>query len=53
MFAAGDVMYLNILGQPMIVLSSEKVARDLADKRSGIYSDRPRFVLYSELCVVS
>ncbi|KAJ3485901.1 hypothetical protein NLI96_g4622 [Meripilus lineatus] len=39
----GDVMRLNVLQKTIIVLSSEKAANDLLDKRSGIYSDRPRF----------
>ncbi|KAF7360842.1 O-methylsterigmatocystin oxidoreductase [Mycena sanguinolenta] len=42
----GDVIYLNVLGKSMIVLNTEKVALDLLTKRSSIYSDRPRFVLY-------
>ncbi|KAF9463358.1 cytochrome P450 [Collybia nuda] len=45
----GDLVYLHILGHPMIVLSNLDVVRDLLDKRSSIYSDRPRFVLFSEL----
>ena len=51
--AQGHVMYLRVLGQPMIVLSSQEAVRDLLDKRSSIYSDRPRFVLFSELYVAS
>ncbi|KAJ7249131.1 cytochrome P450 [Mycena haematopus] len=42
----GDVMYFDVLGKPMIVLSTEKTAVDLLNKRSSIYSDRPRFILY-------
>lgn len=49
----GDLIYLHILGHPMIVLSSLDIVRDLLDKRSSIYSDRPRFVLFSELYVRS
>ena len=37
----------------MVILNSLQAARDLLDKRSSIYSDRPRFVLLAELCVVS
>ena len=37
----------------MIVLSSQEVVRDLMEKRSAIYSDRPRFVLFNELFVAS
>ncbi|KAJ7627403.1 cytochrome P450 [Roridomyces roridus] len=42
----GDVMYLEVLGNPMIVLNTEQVAVDLLNKRSAIYSDRPQFTLY-------
>ena len=40
----GDVMYFKTFGQPMIVLSSLKAATDLLEKRSTIYSGRPRLV---------
>ncbi len=33
-------MYISLLGQSVIVLSSVKAASDLLDKRSAIYSDR-------------
>ncbi|TFK37580.1 cytochrome P450 [Crucibulum laeve] len=45
----GDVVHVNVLGQPMIILNSLRSVRDLLDKRGSIYSDRPRFVLLSEL----
>ena len=50
---AGDVMHVKIFGQSMVILHSLQAARDLLDKRSSIYSDRPRFVLLSELYVLS
>jgi hypothetical protein len=37
----------------MIVLSNQEAVRDLMEKRSAIYSDRPRFVLFNELFVTS
>ena len=40
-------------GQPTIVFSSQEGGRDLMEKRSAIYSDRPRFVLLNELFVPS
>ncbi|KAH6912002.1 cytochrome P450 [Coprinopsis sp. MPI-PUGE-AT-0042] len=49
----GDVVYVQIFKQPMIILDSLQAARDLLDKRSAIYSDRPRFVLLSELYAAS
>ena len=33
-------MYLDVLGQPMIILGSHEVAIDLLEKRSANYSDR-------------
>lgn len=45
-------MHVKVFAQPMIVLNSLQAARDLLDRRSSIYSDRPRFVLLSELFVV-
>ncbi|KAI1788178.1 cytochrome P450 98A3 [Ganoderma leucocontextum] len=41
----GDVVYLSVLGQDTIVLGSLKAARDLLDKRSANYSDRPTSVM--------
>ncbi|KAM3462049.1 hypothetical protein MY5147_003260 [Beauveria neobassiana] len=41
-----DVLSVNILGQPVIVLNSVKAAVELLDKRGHFYSDRPRFVLF-------
>ncbi|KAJ7061161.1 cytochrome P450 [Mycena amicta] len=43
----GDVMYLSVLNRPaMIILDSLDAAEDLLEKRSLIYSDRPRLPLY-------
>ncbi|OAA75311.1 Cytochrome P450 [Akanthomyces lecanii RCEF 1005] len=41
-----DMLSVNILGQPVIILNSVKAAVDLLDKRGLNYSDRPRFVLF-------
>ncbi|KAF2167788.1 hypothetical protein M409DRAFT_65886 [Zasmidium cellare ATCC 36951] len=41
-----DVIYVNILGQPVVVLNSVQAAVDLLDKRGSNYCDRPRFVLF-------
>jgi len=38
---SGKVSALRIPGSTIIVLNSAKVAIDLLDKRSAIYSDRP------------
>ncbi|OJT11090.1 O-methylsterigmatocystin oxidoreductase [Trametes pubescens] len=45
----GDIVYFEILRTPAIVLNSVEAARDLLDKRSAIYSDRPRLVMLMEL----
>ncbi|KAF8176425.1 putative monooxygenase [Mycena galopus ATCC 62051] len=37
----GDLVYLNAFSQSVIVINSVKVAQDLLDQRSSIYSDRP------------
>jgi hypothetical protein len=41
-----DILYLNVLGRPIIVINSTKVAHELLDKRGANYADRPRFVLF-------
>ena len=44
-------MFLNALGQPMIVLHSLKVASELLDRRANIYSDRPHLIVAQDfLC---
>ncbi|KAF5309909.1 hypothetical protein D9619_010547 [Psilocybe cf. subviscida] len=45
----GNIIHLNVLGKPIIVVNSAKIAQDLMDKRSSIYSDRPILVM-AELC---
>ncbi|KNZ78681.1 O-methylsterigmatocystin oxidoreductase [Termitomyces sp. J132] len=45
----GDVIYLEMLGRPMIVLNSVKAAVDLLDKRSANYSDRPSFPVFKSM----
>ncbi|KAF8826442.1 hypothetical protein HHX47_DHR5000291 [Lentinula edodes] len=47
--AFGDICSVTVLGQPLIILSSAKVAVDLLDKRSSIYSDRPVLQMGGEL----
>ncbi|OJA17138.1 hypothetical protein AZE42_05090 [Rhizopogon vesiculosus] len=37
----GKLVYTRLLGIDMVVINSETVARELLDKRSAIYSDRP------------
>jgi len=42
-------MYLNVLGNPVLVLSSVAAVNDLLEKRSAIYSDRPRSTMLHDL----
>ena len=45
-------MYIPLPTKSILVLSSEESVRDLLDRRSVIYSDRPSdLVRFSELCV--
>ncbi|KAH8821438.1 cytochrome P450 [Xylogone sp. PMI_703] len=44
-----DVIYLNFMGQPVIVLNSLQAATDLLDKKGAIYSDRSPFAMLEAL----
>ncbi|KAF8509759.1 cytochrome P450 [Hysterangium stoloniferum] len=45
----GDLYYINVLGHDMIVVNSSKVAYDLFEKSSSIYSDRGRLPMLNDL----
>ncbi|KAF9030131.1 cytochrome P450, partial [Hymenopellis radicata] len=45
----GDIMQVNVLGQPTVILSSLKCAKDLLETRGNIYADRPSAVMAGEL----
>ncbi|GJE86534.1 cytochrome P450 [Phanerochaete sordida] len=45
----GDIVYLNLLGQPMVILNSAPHASALLDKRGDVYSDRPVLAMSGEL----
>ncbi|KAJ7241433.1 cytochrome P450 [Mycena rebaudengoi] len=44
-----DIIHISAAGSSIIVLSSVEVAEDLLQKRSAIYSDRPRLPMVTEL----
>ena len=48
---SGDVVSLSILGKTIIFLNSFEAANDLLQKKSSIYSDRPRLVMLNEVFV--
>ena len=35
-----DIIYLNVLGTPILVLNSFEAVTELLEKRAAIYSDR-------------
>jgi hypothetical protein len=41
----GDLIYFNILGQPLLVVNSLGDARELMEKRGNIHSGRPQDVM--------
>ncbi|KAH9019143.1 cytochrome P450 [Lactarius hengduanensis] len=45
-----DMIYLNALGQPILVLNSLKAVAELFDRRGNIYSSRPRLIMAQEIC---
>ncbi|KZV62558.1 cytochrome P450 [Peniophora sp. CONT] len=45
----GDIIYLNVAGQPTMVLNNSKVAIELLDRRASIYSDRPPMIVANEI----
>ncbi|KAF8974327.1 cytochrome P450 [Flammula alnicola] len=47
--AYGDMCSVTVLGQPLIILNSAKIASDMLDKKSAIYSDRPKLQMGGEL----
>ncbi|KAH8997633.1 cytochrome P450 [Lactarius deliciosus] len=40
----GEMMYISALGKGMLIINSQRVAVDLLEKRSTIYSDRPHYI---------
>lgn len=38
----GPIVHVNMLGQPVVILSTSEVAHELLAKRGAIFSDRPR-----------
>ncbi|KAI0061727.1 cytochrome P450 [Artomyces pyxidatus] len=44
-----DVIHLTVLGTHILSINSQQAANDLLEKRSAIYSDRPRMPMLKEL----
>ncbi|THV03635.1 cytochrome P450 [Dendrothele bispora CBS 962.96] len=47
---SSDIIHVNVLGDHTLILNSAKAATELLEKRSGLYSDRPRLYMMSDLC---
>jgi hypothetical protein len=48
MFLSGEMMYVSALGQGVLVINSQRIAVDLLEKRSNIYSDRRHLISAGE-----
>lgn len=42
-------MYVSALGQGVLIINSQRVAVDLLEKRSNIYSDRQNFICAGDI----
>jgi hypothetical protein len=49
---AGDIVYFEIPGRPILVLNSFKDAEDLLVKRAAIWSDRPHNYMVDIMFVI-
>jgi hypothetical protein len=47
--SAGDILHIEVLGQHIVVVNSLKIAIDMLDNKSAIYSDRPILPVAGEL----
>ena len=45
----GDIIHVKVFGQHILLLNSLEICIDLLEKRSAIYSDRPRLPMMNEL----
>lgn len=46
---SGDVVYLDVIGQPLVILSSMQAVEDLVVRESSIFSARPILTMVSDL----
>ena len=47
----GDLVHSRLFGKHIIVINSEKIAKDLLENRSWNYSDRP-YLITNDLSVL-
>ena len=48
MYRSGEMMYISALGKGLLIINSQRVAIDLLEKRSNIFSDRPHYISAGE-----
>jgi hypothetical protein len=44
----GPIVHVNMLGQPVIIVSTSEVAHELMAKRGAIFSDRPQIFVSTQ-----
>ena len=47
--SSGDIVYIRILGNPIIILNSREAAKELFENQSSVYSSRPHRTMVNEL----
>jgi cytochrome P450 len=48
-FAGSDVIHLKILGTDVIVVNSAEASKELFEKKSALYTDRPRMTMINDI----
>ncbi|THU87273.1 hypothetical protein K435DRAFT_969947 [Dendrothele bispora CBS 962.96] len=46
-----DILHLNVFGTDLIIVNSHKAASTLLERRSALYSKRPKMTMINELYV--
>lgn len=45
----GPISSITVMGQTIVIVNNTKIAQELMNKRSAIYSSRPNLVFASEM----
>jgi len=48
----GEIVYLHALGTDMVYINSRRLAYELFERRSSVYSDRPNLPMIVDLYVL-
>lgn len=49
----GEIVYVHLFNKTFVFLNSLRATQDLMVKKGTIYSDRPRFVMWDDVCVAA